>query len=232
MSASSPPAAVTGLGAMGSRVAAVLHDRGIDVTVWNRDTSKTRPLAEVGVAVAPSFLGAVGGADIVFVVFSTYDVLYELLDGFAEDLPLAGKVIVNLVTGTAGDACIAEQRVQSLGGLYLDAGNMCYPRSIGASDGVLLCAGSLRAWKRAESMVRVIAPSSRYLGEAVALLTRHTWWLGTSTSQQSVLFTRPVHLLSRRDLTTLRMERAVRSVFTRLNDFLEDAVNACALRTS
>lgn len=64
---------------------------------------------------------------------------------------------------------LREQRVQRLGGLYLDAGNMCYPRSIGALDGVLLCAGSLKAWKRAEPVVRVIAPASRYLGEAVGL---------------------------------------------------------------
>lgn len=77
------------------------------VTIWNRDRSKTGPLAEVGVTVAQTFVGAVGGSDIVFVVFSTYDVLPGLLDGLEEDMPLARELIVNLVTGTASDARVA-----------------------------------------------------------------------------------------------------------------------------
>lgn len=55
--------AVLGMGAMGSRMAAVLLQAGHQVTVWNRSPEKTWPLVEAGAMAATSPRAAVAAVD-------------------------------------------------------------------------------------------------------------------------------------------------------------------------
>lgn len=55
--------AVLGMGAMGSRMAAVLLNAGHQVTVWNRSLEKTLPLTEAGAVSASSPRDAVASVD-------------------------------------------------------------------------------------------------------------------------------------------------------------------------
>lgn len=56
--------AFLGLGAMGSRMARHLCEAGYQVSVWNRDASKTAPLSDAGAAPAGSPREATEGADL------------------------------------------------------------------------------------------------------------------------------------------------------------------------
>ena len=56
---------VLAMGAMGSRMAAVLLAAGHQVTVWNRSGSRTQPLAAVGAKVANTPAAAAAGAEFV-----------------------------------------------------------------------------------------------------------------------------------------------------------------------
>ena len=60
--------AVAGLGAMGSRIAGRLLDKGYDVVVWNRTAEKAKPLVENGASLADSPEDAAAQADAVIVM--------------------------------------------------------------------------------------------------------------------------------------------------------------------
>jgi 3-hydroxyisobutyrate dehydrogenase len=65
--------AVLGLGIMGAGMARQLVAKKFDVTVWNRDVSKTVPLRSAGARVAATPALAAAGADIVLAMLSNDD---------------------------------------------------------------------------------------------------------------------------------------------------------------
>lgn len=67
--------AFIGLGIMGSRMAANLLKSSADLTVYNRTPQAATALGEAGAAVAASLTEAVAGADIVFSMLSTPEVI-------------------------------------------------------------------------------------------------------------------------------------------------------------
>lgn len=72
---------VAGLGGMGAAIAARLLEVGHQVTVWNRNVAKTKPLADAGakVAATPAAVAAAGEA-----------VITILTDGAAIDAVYGG----------------------------------------------------------------------------------------------------------------------------------------------
>src|SRR5271169_5620363 len=95
---------VIGAGRMGSALAAALHKRGFDTTVWNRTSSKTESLSRLGLRVAPSLLEAVGNAEIVVVNLNNYESTNQLLRQPAIETALGAKVLVQLSSGTPDEA--------------------------------------------------------------------------------------------------------------------------------
>lgn len=216
--------AVVGLGAMGSRIAAVLHRTLGRVTVWNRDPRKCDALEEAGATVAESFTDA-SEAEVVLLAVSSYAVVDELLSILSGPRPLAGRVVVNIVTGTADDARRTERIVEDLGGRYLDGGNMCYPRSIGVPDGCILYSGDEQTWRAVESVLQAIAPAQRWLGPDAGLantsylLAWNVYFAAVGAYHE----TRPLaHAMG---LDDREFGAAVHAVFARLRDFLDDATD-------
>ena len=216
--------AVAGLGAMGARIAEVLQRRHGEIVVWNRDPAKCDPLVSAGARAVGSFAEAIAESDVSVLTFSTYDVVTTLL-GSLPDGSLQGHTVVNLVTGTATEARAARDLVERLGGSYLDGGNMCYPRSIAASDGTILYSGDADAWRRVEPMLEVIAPAARFVdtdpGRANSsyLVAWNVYFAAVGAFHE----TRPLALAE--GLDDAAYGAAVGAVFARLNDFLGDAVD-------
>jgi len=73
MSGTRVKVAVLGLGIMGGGMAGQLIAKGFDVTVWNRDPAKARPLGEAGAAVAASPTDAAQGAAFVIAMLAHDD---------------------------------------------------------------------------------------------------------------------------------------------------------------
>lgn len=73
--------AFLGLGIMGSRMAANLLKNKVELTVFNRSEAPRKELGAKGANVADSFTSAVEGADIVFSMLSTPDVVKEIMFG-------------------------------------------------------------------------------------------------------------------------------------------------------
>jgi 3-hydroxyisobutyrate dehydrogenase-like beta-hydroxyacid dehydrogenase len=155
---------VIGLGSMGSALARALIAGRHEVTVWNRSLSKTNSLVELGALAAPSVAAAIAAAPIMIACVDNYASTRELLG----QEKLAGKVLVQLSTGTPNEAREAKSWVQERGADYLDGAIMEYPSAIGSDKALILISGSKAAYVHAEACLRSLAGGLRYLGENIA----------------------------------------------------------------
>jgi 3-hydroxyisobutyrate dehydrogenase-like beta-hydroxyacid dehydrogenase len=125
---------VIGLGAMGSALAQVLLRDGYHVTVWNRTRAKANPLIRDGAVLAASTAAAVGASPIVLICVEDYQVTRSIL-GTEEVAPaLAGRVLVELSTGTPQEARDAEAWAQERGVASLDGAMQAAPSQMGRPD--------------------------------------------------------------------------------------------------
>jgi 3-hydroxyisobutyrate dehydrogenase-like beta-hydroxyacid dehydrogenase len=89
-----------GLGQMGTPMAARLIDAGHQVTVWNRTASKARSLADRGAVAAATPAEAAAGAEFVFTMLATPEVVEQVVlgkTGVAEGLS-PGSTLVEMST--------------------------------------------------------------------------------------------------------------------------------------
>lgn len=91
--------ALLGTGIMGSGMARNLAAAGLDVTAWNRNPDRARPLADAGVRVAADAADAVAGADVVVTMLFDVDATAQVVEPLLQSLA-PGAVWVQ--TGTVG----------------------------------------------------------------------------------------------------------------------------------
>ncbi|MFF0744021.1 NAD(P)-dependent oxidoreductase [Streptomyces sp. NPDC004111] len=133
-------ATVIGLGSMGSALAAALLAAGHPTTVWNRSAHRAGPLAELGARTAATPGEAVAASGLVIVCVLDHDALHTVLDPVADSL--AGKVLVNLTSGSPEQARAASEWARSLGADYLDGAIMTTPPGVGDPGRMFLYSGS------------------------------------------------------------------------------------------
>jgi 3-hydroxyisobutyrate dehydrogenase-like beta-hydroxyacid dehydrogenase len=171
---------VIGLGVMGSTLARVLIQNGHGVTVWNRTKAKAELLVKNGAILAHSVAAAVGASPIVLVCVEDYKVTRSLL-GTTEVAPLlAGRVLVELSTGTPQDARDAEAWAREHGLDYLDGAILATPRQMGRPDTPIFTSGAESAFKRSEDVLKVLAGNLIYMGESVGAAA--AWDIATLSS--------------------------------------------------
>lgn len=92
--------AVLGTGAMGTGMAGSLLRAGHEVTVWNRNPGRARPLAADGATVATGARDAVAGADVVVTMLfdadAVLDVVGQVADSVGGDAVLAQMSTIGL----------------------------------------------------------------------------------------------------------------------------------------
>jgi len=91
--------AVLGTGIMGSGMARNLVKAGLDVTVWNRNPGRARPLADAGARIATDVAAAVAGADVVVTMLYDADSVAQVME---EALPAMAPDAVWVQTSTVG----------------------------------------------------------------------------------------------------------------------------------
>ncbi|MDT0545753.1 MULTISPECIES: NAD(P)-dependent oxidoreductase [Streptomyces] len=130
---------VVGLGSMGSALASALLDRGHPTTVWNRSADKARPLADRGARPAATPREAIAASPLVLACVLDYDALHTVLAPVAESL--AGKVLVNLTSGSPEQADEMAGWARSHGADYLDGAIMTTPPGVGSPEMMFLYSG-------------------------------------------------------------------------------------------
>jgi 3-hydroxyisobutyrate dehydrogenase-like beta-hydroxyacid dehydrogenase len=168
---------VIGLGVMGSALARTLLSHGYRVTVWNRTSAKAKPLISDGAFLADDAAAAVSATPIVLVCVEDYKVTRSIL-GTEEAAPaLAGRVLVELSTGTPHDARDAEAWARERGVDYLDGAIMATPSQMGRPDTPIFVSGSETAFRRSEPVLKTLAGNLIYMGESVG--SASAWDLAT-----------------------------------------------------
>ncbi len=140
---------VLGMGLMGSRMARRLVDAGLGVTVWNRDTRKSKPLGEAGAVVAATPAEAVAAADVVITMLANGPVVEEVVFGQGVDAAmLQGSVLIDMSSIPPGTAKDHAVRLRERGLHHLDA--PVSGGTVGAAEGSLaiLCGGESEVLER------------------------------------------------------------------------------------
>jgi 3-hydroxyisobutyrate dehydrogenase-like beta-hydroxyacid dehydrogenase len=149
---------VLGLGDMGSAIAKTFVDRGYRTTVWNRTASRSAPLVDSGATAAATAAEAVAASPLVVVC---------LLDGAAVDEVLgavgdavAGKVLVNVTSGSPAQARANQRWARDRGAEYIDGKIMGDPPYVGTPNVMFPFSGSRSAFE-------AHGPALRQLGTVV-----------------------------------------------------------------
>lgn len=157
--------AVIGMGLMGAAIAARLRAAGHPVAVWNRTPSKCAPLAALGARVADTARAAIEAADTIILVTTT---TADVAGFFAPELgSLAGKDVVNLITGSPRQIRELGEHVTRAGAAYLSGTIQCYPSNIGDEHATIFFGGDAGVWERREPLLLALAGASAYLGARV-----------------------------------------------------------------
>ncbi|MEU5580157.1 NAD(P)-binding domain-containing protein [Streptomyces huasconensis] len=145
---------VLGLGDMGSAIARTFVERGFRTTVWNRTAAKAAPLADAGATAAATAAEAVAASPLVVVC---------LLDGAAVDevlasvgTAIAGKVLVNVTSGSPAQARAHERWAVGRGAQYIDGKVMGDPPDVGKPHVVFPFSGSRAAYEAHEPTLQVL----------------------------------------------------------------------------
>jgi len=90
---------VLGTGIMGAGMAANLAKAGLDTTVWNRTSARSRPLADMGARVAEDPSAAVAGADMIVTMLFDADAVADVME---QALPAAKDGVIWIQSSTVG----------------------------------------------------------------------------------------------------------------------------------
>ncbi len=156
-----------GLGNMGAALARALVERGFGLTVWNRSPEKAGPLAAKGAQLAPDASAAIAASPVTLICVTNYAVSDRILSDAAASL--AGKVLVQLSTGTPQQARVGEAWAEQQGAEYLEAAITGGPDSIGTPDAHILLSGKEAVFHKAEPALRALADKLDFKGEGIGL---------------------------------------------------------------
>ncbi|MFJ6621177.1 NAD(P)-dependent oxidoreductase [Kitasatospora sp. NPDC091335] len=146
---------------MGTALAGAWLAAGHPLTVWNRTAARADGPAARGATVAATAAEAVAANRLVVVCLLDDASVEQALDG----VDLAGKDLVNLVTGTPGQARVRAAWAQRRGARYLDGGIMAVPPMIGApaAGAYVFYSGSSELFEEHRGTLAVPA-GTRYVG--------------------------------------------------------------------
>lgn len=161
--AQAAPVTMIGLGLMGQALAAAFLADGHPTTVWNRSAGKADELVARGATLAASAREAVTAGPLVIICLTDYQAVRELVDPLTD--VLAGRVVINLTSGTSHEARETAAWAAQQGITYLDGVIMAIPPAIATDDAVLLYSGPREAFDQHEATLRSLAPTTTYLGD-------------------------------------------------------------------
>lgn len=135
--------------------------------MWNRTRAKATPLVRDGAVFAPSAESAVGESPIVVVCVHDYKAANEILDTKEVASALAGRVLVQLTTGSPQEARDSEIWARQRGADYLDGAIQAAPSQMGRPDTPIFVSGAETTFRRSEPVLKIFGGSVTYLGEEV-----------------------------------------------------------------
>ncbi|MFQ3786503.1 NAD(P)-dependent oxidoreductase [Halomonas sp. A29] len=156
---------VIGTGRMGSAVARSLLNNGYPVWVWNRTPDKCAPLVALGAKTAADVKDVIQSVDVIIINVLDYAASEALLKRDHVATALAGKIVVQLTSGSPSLAREESSWVEAQGAEYLDGAIMATPDFIGLPDTALLYSGSEAAFATHKELLLALGGKSQYVGK-------------------------------------------------------------------
>ncbi|MFG1790248.1 NAD(P)-dependent oxidoreductase [Nocardia sp. NPDC049149] len=153
---------VLGLGRMGQALAGALLAAGHHTTVWNRSAAKAEGLVAQGATLAATVRDGVVASPLVIVCVTDYPAVRALLEPISADL--AGRVVVNLTSGTSQQARETAEWAARQGFSYLDGVILAIPSAIATDEAVLLYSGPRETFDAHEQTLRSLGAATSHLG--------------------------------------------------------------------
>src|SRR5437588_7317071 len=159
-----------GVGRMGANMARRLKDRNFHVTaVYDANRKVATDLAgELGSAACQDLADVTAESDVIFTVVTDDNAMRKIFSGTGDNLlkNARGKLFINCATLSPQVHVDVEKMAEKAGAHSLEA---CMAASIPqAREGklYLMCGGSEKAFRKVEPLLKELAASVRFIGEA------------------------------------------------------------------
>lgn len=163
-----PTISVLGTGRMGSALVGALLKQGYGTHIWNRTAAKCEPLVALGAQAAATVTDAADAAEIVIVNVSDYATSDQLLRSDGVETALRGKLLVQLTSGSPGQARKAAAWAQQHGIDYLDGAIMATPNFIGEPGCTILYSGPAELFERHKPVFLALGGNAQHVGDDVS----------------------------------------------------------------
>ncbi|MFN3643579.1 MAG: NAD(P)-dependent oxidoreductase [Gemmobacter sp.] len=154
---------ILGLGNMGSAIAEAALQHGLEIVVWNRTAAKAERFAGRA-AVGASIADVVARTDVLVWVLSDYATTVSAMAMAGPTDMFAGKVFVQLCSGTPAEARELGDKVATLGAHYLDGKIFTYPARVGQEMTRFAYSGNSETYDRVADILRAFGGRSGWLG--------------------------------------------------------------------
>jgi 3-hydroxyisobutyrate dehydrogenase-like beta-hydroxyacid dehydrogenase len=158
---------VIGMGIMGAPMAVNLVKAGFDVTVFNRDAKKSKPVQEAGAAVAGSIGELAAACEAVVVVVSDDDAVRAVCLG-EDGIEAAGReglLVIDASTALPDTTIEVAAALRARGMVYLDAPVTGSKPQAESGTLFFLAAGDKAGYQRAVPLFEAMGRRHIYLGE-------------------------------------------------------------------
>lgn len=149
---------VLGLGAMGTALADALLAADHPTTVWNRTPEKAAALVARGATAAADPAAAIAASRLTVICLLDHTTVSTVLASAPDELP--GRVIVNLTSGTPGQARELAAWASAQAVDYVDGGIMAVPPMIGTPAAFVLYSGSRSAFDNYAAVLEVFGAAT------------------------------------------------------------------------
>ncbi len=154
-----------GIGTMGEALARCAIGGGKDTVIWNRTAGRAEALASQGARYMSDVANAISESPVVIVCVDDYEATDSFLKTSAGEAALKGRSLIQLSSGSPKLARAAQDWARSIGTEYLDGAIMVFPSQIGNDEARILIGGDREAFEKSESILQLLAPATKYLGE-------------------------------------------------------------------
>ncbi|WP_039913098.1 NAD(P)-dependent oxidoreductase [Cellvibrio mixtus] len=155
---------VIGLGTMGTTIAQLFINQGLQVTLWNRNPKKAESLIKQGATFAKNINEALKISPITVMCVFDYAAVTEIFQNIDASSNFAQRTLIQLTTGNPEDARNALLWANAHGINYLDGAIQAAPSQMGQSDTPILLSGEEKIFRAAENLLKILAGNIIYLG--------------------------------------------------------------------
>ncbi|MFJ4188506.1 NAD(P)-dependent oxidoreductase [Kitasatospora sp. NPDC089509] len=165
------PVAVLGLGLMGTALADAFLAAGHPTTVWNRTAAHADGPVARGARRAATPAEAAAAAPLVVLCLNDHRAVHQVLDAAGD--ALAGRVLVDVTSGTSQDADDVAEAAAWHGAQSLDGALLATPDTIGRPETAVLYSGPEPAFRAHQGTLTALGGSPVHLGTDQGLASLH-----------------------------------------------------------